>query len=104
MRKYALRIGYIMIGTTLALLGAPVAHADVDGSFVAAARALGMQQSPDYVIRSGHSACFLLQDGSTPDKLADRMTTTGLGPDQAQQFIALSVHDYCPQFNNRLAG
>jgi Protein of unknown function (DUF732) len=49
---------------------------------------------------SGHSACFLLKFGSTPDKLADRMMTTGLGPDQAHQFVALSVHDYCPQYND----
>jgi Protein of unknown function (DUF732) len=103
MRRYVTRTGYAMIGLTLAVLGAPAAHAD-DGSFVTAARALGMQQSPDYVIRSGHSACFLLQDGSTPDKLADRMTTVGLGDDQAHQFIALSVHNYCPQFDNQVAG
>jgi Protein of unknown function (DUF732) len=104
MRKHVTRIGYTMIGITLALLAAPAAHADTDTSFVTAARALGMQQSPDYVIREGRSACLLLNMGSTPAKLADRMTTTGLGPDQAHQFIALSVHDYCPQYNGQVGG
>ncbi len=103
MRKYATRIGSTMIGVTLALLGAPAAHAD-DSNFVAAARALGMQQPPDYVIRSGHSACLLLNMASTPDKLADRMTTTGLGEDQAHKFVALSVDDYCPQYSNEVRG
>lgn len=102
MRKYVTGIGCTLVAAGLALSAAPAAHAD-DAGFVAAARGLGMHQSADYVIRSGHSACLLLNMGSTPDKLANRMMTTGLDQDQARQFIALSVHDFCPQFDGQLA-
>jgi hypothetical protein len=43
-----------VLGMTLALLGAPVAQAD-DASFVAAAHALGYQESPDCHLRSPRS-------------------------------------------------
>lgn len=105
MRKLVGWIGCTpLIWLTVALSVAPVAHAD-DDSFVAAARGLGMQQSPQYVIGSGHSVCNMLTLGQTPDQLADRiMGHSGMGADQAHQFITLSAHEYCPQFSDRVGG
>src|SRR5438309_8018571 len=96
--------GYTMIGMTLAMLGAPVGKAD-DASFVAAANGLGFQQSPDYLIKSGQSVCFRLTVGSNADQLADLiMGHEGVSADQAHQFLVLSAHEYCPQFNDRVGG
>lgn len=57
MRKYVARISYTTIGITLALLGAPAAHAD-NASFVAAAHALGFPESPDYLVKTGPGMCL----------------------------------------------
>ena len=96
----AIACGAAVVG--LALAGVPVAHAD-DAGYVASVRALGFQQSDAYLVKGGHSACTLMASGHSPDELADRViTTTGAGSAQAHRLIALSVHEYCPQFNDRV--
>jgi Protein of unknown function (DUF732) len=86
----------------LAMAGAPAAHAD-DAGYLAAVRALGFSQSDAYPIKGGHSVCTLMGQGHGPDELAGRIAgTTGAGAAQAHQLIALSVHEYCPQFNDRV--
>jgi hypothetical protein len=101
MPKYAKRIGCTIVGMTLALLGTPVAQAD-NASFVAAARALGFLQSPDNLIRSGRSACyFLIREN--PEEVADhikRYASVAFG--QANDFLVLSVNEYCPQYSGRV--
>lgn len=63
MRNSARHAGCAMIGMTLALLGTtPAAQAD-EASFLAGARALGLQQSDDVLIRTALSACRFLQNG-----------------------------------------
>lgn len=62
MRNPAVHLVCVAIGTTLGLLGAPVAHAD-EASFLAGARALGLPQSDDVLIRTALSACRFLQNG-----------------------------------------
>lgn len=86
----------------LAMAAMPVAHAD-DASYLASVRALGFQQSDDYLIKGGHSVCTMLTHGHSTDELANRVSsTTGAAVAQAHQLIALSVHEYCPQFSNRV--
>lgn len=82
----------------------PWAYAD-DDSYVAAARALGMQQSAEYIINGGRNVCVMMGFGQNWDQLSDRvMGNTRLDASQAHQLIALSVHEYCPQFNDRVSG
>lgn len=86
------------------LFAAPTAHAD-DDSYVAAARALGMQQSAEYIINGGRNVCVMMGFGQNWDQLSDRvMGNTRLDASQAHQLIALSVHEYCPQFSDRVGG
>lgn len=90
--------------TMLALAGAPVAQAD-NASFVAEARALGFQQWDDVLIRMGLSACRFLQPHlrRTPADVAQHIRRfASVGPDQAQEFLLMSVQEYCPQHAGRV--
>jgi hypothetical protein len=62
MRNSTRHIGCAMMGMTLALLGTPAAQAD-EASFLAGARALGLPQSDDVLIRTALSACRFLENG-----------------------------------------
>jgi len=89
---------------TLALLGAPVAQAD-NASFVAETRALGFQQWDDVLIRMGLSSCRFLQPHLRRDAVDVEehiMRYAGVEPDQAHQFLVLSVNEYCPQYADRV--
>lgn len=103
MRRYVRWIGCPMM--TLALAGAPVAQAD-NASFVAETRALGFQQWDDVLIRMGLSACRFLQPHlrrSPADVEKHIMRYAGVEPDQAHQFLVLSVIEYCPQHAYRVS-
>jgi hypothetical protein len=62
MRNSTRHIGCAMMGIAIALLGTPAAQAD-EASFLAGARALGLQQSDDVLIRTALSACRFLENG-----------------------------------------
>lgn len=98
MRKFT----WSMAVMAVAVGGAPLAHAD-SATFVAEARALGFQQWDDVVIRMGMSACRFLQPQlrRTPADAAQHiMRYASVGPDQAHQFLVMSVNEYCPQYAN----
>ncbi|CAJ1500477.1 DUF732 domain-containing protein [[Mycobacterium] burgundiense] len=81
-----------------------MAQAD-NATFVAQARALGFQQWDDVLIRMGLSACRFLQPHlrRTPSDVAAHISRYAVvGPDQAHQFLTLSVNEYCPQYADRV--
>ncbi|WP_235848265.1 DUF732 domain-containing protein [Mycolicibacterium holsaticum] len=81
-----------------------MAQAD-NTSFVAEAGALGFQQWDDVLIRMGLSACRFLQPQlrRTPVDVAEHiMRYANVEFDQARQFLTLSVHEYCPQYADRV--
>lgn len=90
-----------LVAVTAMLSGAtPAAHADND-SFAAAAQALGFQRSADALIRSGRSLCYFLWLNWPPEPLIDRTMRYGaVSFEVAQQFLKLSVTEYCPQYSN----
>lgn len=119
MRNDVKRVGFVMMGMTFALLGAPVAQAD-NASFVAQARALGFKEPDDVLIRMALSACRFLQPNLRrhPDEVEDHIARhanidpatipdPSRGPDppagDAHQFLILSVNEYCPQLAYRLS-
>ena len=98
----AFACGAAVVGLALALAPVPAAHAD-DASYLAAVRALGFAQSDAYLIKGGHSVCTLMTEGHSPDELTNRiMSTSGAAAAPAHQLVVLSVHEYCPQFNDRV--
>lgn len=87
-----------MTGLTLTLLGTPVAQAD-NASFVRAAQSLGFPQGSENLISTARSACYFLSRNRNPEQVVERiMRYTRVGTDQAHQFFALAVTEYCPQF------
>lgn len=114
MHKNVKLIGCTVVGTTLALLGGPVAQAD-DASFIAEARNLGFQQwtastlepdAPgDALIRLGRSTCRMLQPNlrRLPSDVADHVKrNAGVTLGQANLFLPLAVHEYCPELAYRI--
>jgi hypothetical protein len=112
MRQLATTIGCAIVSVALVPLGTPTAHAD-DASFVRDAKALGFAFDTDNLISMGRSACYFLYEGerlradplrdNPPDRVADRIARYGsVGPDQAHQFLILSVKEYCPQYSDRV--
>ncbi|QLL08712.1 DUF732 domain-containing protein [Mycobacterium vicinigordonae] len=78
--------------------GAPAARAD-DESFFAAGRALGYQWSLDTMIEAGRSICDSLWRGRNIDEVTFHTKRYGLvTPQQAHDFVKLSVDEYCPNF------
>jgi Protein of unknown function (DUF732) len=105
MRKYLKHVACTITALTLALLGAPVAQAD-NASFVAQAHALGFVQWDDVLIRMGLSACRFLQPNlrRNPEDVSEHiMRHTNVEPDQAHQFLVMSVNEYCPQLAYRVS-
>ena len=111
MRKHVW-VGSALTGMMIALLGAPVSRAD-DASFLAAARALGLQQEPVELIRTAQSVCYAFLVGerlradprrdNPPELVANRVARyLILSPDEARQFLVLSVNEYCPQYSDRV--
>jgi hypothetical protein len=105
-------VGSAMTGMTVALLGAPVAHAD-DASFLAAVTSVGFQQRPVNLIEAARSVCYAFWVGdrlradptrdNPPDLVENRIARNLLvSPYQAHQFLILSVKEYCPQYSDRL--
>jgi hypothetical protein len=104
MRKFAQITGSIGMGFALVLLGVPVSRAD-DVSFVEQAHALGFQQWDDVLIRMGLSACRFLQPNLRRHSfdVADHIRRSAdVQPDQANQFLTLSVNEYCPDLAYRI--
>jgi uncharacterized protein DUF732 len=88
----------IVVGVSLPLLGTPMAQAD-DDSFVSAAQSLGFPQASANLISTGRSACYFLSRNRDPDQVLQRIVRyTRAEPDQARQFFALAINEYCPQY------
>jgi hypothetical protein len=101
MRVFAIHVGCLISTLLATLLLSPYAHAD-DGTFIAAAKALGFQQWDDNLIRLGRSACFFLIRND-PDVVVARISRyANQDPAVAQQFLALAVGEYCPQYTDRV--
>jgi len=92
-------VGCAAMGVTLALLGAPAAHADDDG-FVRAAKALGFVQAGVNLISTAHSSCYFLgqrhRDARQVEQRIARYHVVDPGP--AHEFLILAVREYCPQY------
>jgi len=112
MRKYINMIGVAVASMSLLLLGAPGAHAD-DASFVRDAKALGFATNADNLISMARSACYFLYEGerfssdplrnNPPDRVAGRIMRYGnVDLNAANQFLAMSVAEYCPGLSYRL--
>lgn len=100
MRAAVTGVSAVCFAVSLIVNVAPVAHAD-NNSFVAAAQALGFQRSADALIRSGRSMCYFLSFNWPLEPLVDRTMRFGaVSFDVAQQFLKLSVTEYCPQYGN----
>jgi hypothetical protein len=104
MRTYATAVGCTLMGIALALLGSPTAQAD-DTSFVLAARSLHFQQNSQNLISTGRSVCYFISLNRDPGEIRDRVARyTRVDPDQARQFFALAINEYCPQFQGAISG
>lgn len=98
MLRFAKTVGGTVMGLTLTLLVSPTAHAD-DASFVRDTQALGFLQSPVNLISTGRSACYFLDRRRDPDQIVNRIERyTRVDSALAQQFLALAVNEYCPQY------
>jgi hypothetical protein len=98
MRTCAGTISCILMGVTLTLLSSPVAQAD-DASFVSAAQSLGFPQASSNLVTTGRSACYFLSRNRDPGQVLQRIIRyTRVEPDQARQFFALAINEYCPQY------
>ncbi|EHB56490.1 protein of unknown function DUF732 [Mycolicibacterium rhodesiae JS60] len=102
MRMSTRMIGCTVVGVALTLFGAPAAHADNE-SFVSTAKALGFQQNSENLISTGRSACYFLSRNRDPGQVTERIARyTSVNLDLAHQFLALSVNEYCPQYDQRI--
>jgi ABC-type hemin transport system ATPase subunit len=102
MRKFANRIACALTSVALLPLGAPTAHAD-DASFVRDAKALGFAFDTDNLISMGRSACYFLSRNRDPGQVAERIMRYGnVDLNAANEFLAMSVTEYCPQFGDRV--
>lgn len=102
MRMFTVASGGILVGVSLALW-APQAHAD-DWSFVDAAKALGFQQDSDNLISTARSACYFLDRNRDPYEITNRISRfLSVDPDMARKFFAMSVDNYCPQYEYRVS-
>jgi hypothetical protein len=104
MQRFARIIGCIGVGFTMVLLDAPASRAD-DVSFVSQAHALGFQQWDDVLIRMGLSSCRFLQPNLRRHSfdVADHIRRSAdVEADQANQFLILSVNEYCPDLAYRI--
>ncbi|EHB59140.1 protein of unknown function DUF732 [Mycolicibacterium rhodesiae JS60] len=91
-------IAGVLIAATLTLSGSPVATAD-DASFVSAAQALGFVHGPSNLILTGRSVCYFLSRKRDPGQVLERIIRyTRVEPDQARQFFALAIAEYCPHY------
>ncbi|EUA51162.1 hypothetical protein I552_2103 [Mycobacterium xenopi 3993] len=105
-----------------------MAHAD-EASFLAGARALGLPQSDDVLIRTALSACRFLQSGELerygfpnlrrlpqdveahiarhlnlePASIPPPGRAPQPGEGKAHELLVLSVNEYCPQLAYRLS-
>ncbi|MDM3929485.1 DUF732 domain-containing protein [Mycobacterium intracellulare] len=85
------------------VLWAPQAQAD-DWSFVDAAKALGFQQESDNLISAARSVCYFLGRNRDPDEIANRISRSlSVDSDMARKFFAMSVDNYCPQYQGRVS-
>jgi hypothetical protein len=80
--------------TALALLAAPVAHAD-DASYLADLSAKGafMPQGPNQAIAAGYHACTDLRNGMPPNAI---VAAFGWGGAWAPAYIDAAQHHLCP--------
>jgi hypothetical protein len=118
MGKYVKQVGCTVIGLTFVLLGTPVAQAD-NASFLAGARALGLNEADDVLIRTALSACRFLQPNLRRDPaeveghiVRHLNLDPGSIPDPSRgpipepdghKFLILSVNEYCPPLAYRLS-
>jgi hypothetical protein len=90
------------IALSLALLSIGVAHADSnDDDFVQKANNVGVIGAPADLIRIAHQVCGGLDDGNSPDAIADALVSQlGLRSDRAAIFESFSATHYCPKYSN----
>jgi len=88
----------------IALMGplgaaAPIARAEpIDDRFLAALQAQGITyQSPEAAVAAGHLVCQELDQGETPQQVAqDVINVSNLDPFHAGYFVGASIGAYCP--------
>lgn len=90
------------IAAPLALLSIGVAHADGnDDDFVQKVNNIGVTGAPADLIRIAHQVCGGLNDGNSPDAIADALVSQlGLRSDRAAIFESFSATHYCPKYGN----
>jgi hypothetical protein len=86
----------------LVLLSIGVAHADSnDDDFVRQSSNVGVTGAPPDLIRIAHQVCEGLDNGNSPDAIADALVSQlGLRSDRAAIFESFSAAHYCPKYGN----
>lgn len=86
----------------LMLLPTGVAYADSnDDDFVRQSNNAGVTGAPADLIRVAHQVCDGLDNGNTPDAIADALVAQlGLRSDRAAIFESFSATHYCPKYSN----
>jgi hypothetical protein len=84
------------------LLSIGTAHADSnDDDFVEKANNNGVVGAPADLIRVAHQVCGGLDDGNSPDAIADALVSQlGLRSDRLAIFESFSATHYCPKYSN----
>lgn len=86
----------------LVLFPSGIAHADSnDDDFVQRVNNNGVTGAPADLIRIAHQVCEGLDNGTSPDAVADALASQlGLRSDRAVIFESFSVTHYCPKYSN----
>lgn len=102
MRMHALTAGCAVAAVTLTMWVSPAAQAD-DAVFVRDTQAIGFLHQPGNLISTGRSACYFLSRNRDPGQVTNRIKRyLAVDFDLAHRFLVMSVHEYCPQYRERI--
>lgn len=101
-REPVIKLTAWAMAAPLVLLSIGTAHADSnDDDFVQKANNNGVVGAPTDLIRIAHQVCGSLDDGNSPDAIADALVSQlGLRSDRAAIFESFSATHYCPKYGN----